>query len=73
MVVGAEGGGGITPVSRRPARSVSEAGVAAEAVGGPTTVRTSANPAARHRLCRAAMVGTYQFPKSVRSELPAWN
>ena len=37
------------------------------------TVRTEEKPAARHRLCSASMVGTYQFPKSVRSELPAWN
>ena len=37
------------------------------------TVRTSEKPAARHRLCSASIVGTYQFPKSVRSELPAWN
>ena len=41
--------------------------------GGPTTVRTWEKPAARQRLWSASIVGTYQLPKSVRSELPAWN
>ena len=53
--------------SRRPGTSGGGGG------GGPATVRTCAKPAARHMLCSASMVGTYQLPKSVRSELPAWN